>query len=78
MANSFHYEVWGWVWNAKKAEYEIVILTSSKSYTEALGVYEQTRIDGNIAQCELIEDDGETVERLALKDSTGEYEEGEW
>lgn len=78
MANSFHYEVRGWVWNAKKAEYDIETLASCKSFKDALAIYEQTKIDRNIAQCDLIEDDGETIERLALKDETGEYERGGW
>lgn len=28
MANSFHYEVRGWVWTGKNADYEIVTLAS--------------------------------------------------
>lgn len=78
MVYKFQYEIRAWVWNAKKAEYDLKTLAICKSFKDALAIYEQTKIDGNIAQCDLIEDDGETIERLALKDETGEYKREEW
>ena len=78
MVYKFQYEIRAWVWNAKKAEYDLKTLANCKSFKDALAIYEQTKIDGKITQCDLIQYDGETIKRLALKDETGEYEQREW
>lgn len=75
--NKIEYNIFAWVEVKDGDEFypDKILVHSYKKKEDAIAAYNNTPIGGVILELLLVEDDGENVRTLMLKDETGEYDD---
>lgn len=75
--NKIEYDIFAWVEIKNGDEFypDKILVKSYKKKEDAISAYNNTPIDGEILELLLVEDDGENVRTLMMKDEFGEYDD---